>query len=175
MAKRRKKKRNYIVGKPLLNPAPIELKYGNAIKVNVEKMTAKIRKDVFELFNRDYAQEHFAALGQPVGTMDSENTGSQIRILMNRLKSNYDQLFGRLAMGLSPWMANSVNRSSATQVSTSVVDMPNLRSEGRTLTLDIRKLDEATKTILKTSAARSTNFIKSIPDRYINTVTNEVY
>lgn len=175
MAKRRKQKRNYIVGKPLRMPAQTQMHYRDRIGEAVKRMLADVRKQIVDLMNEDYAQDHFAAISKPVITMDSEGIGSQLRILMNRLKAAYDQLFGQLAMGLSPWMVDNINRASATQASLSVVDMPNLKSEGAKLTLDIRKLDDATKQILKASVNRSTDFIKSIPDRYMNNVRSEVY
>lgn len=169
--KKSKNNRKYVKGKPLRIPATVQLKYVNGVLRLVKQMTKETRAEITNLFDTDYAQTHFAH----VGTMDSEGVGSQLRILINRIKSKYDQLFGRLAMGLSPWMVDSLNRSSASASRASVGEMPNLRNEGAKLTIDVKNLDKATKEILKASSARSTNFITSIPERYIPTVTNKVY
>jgi uncharacterized protein with gpF-like domain len=101
--------------------------------------------------------------------------GSQTRILVNTFKKHYDQLFGQIAPELSNEMADKINRNSAQQATASVQDFPNLKAEGKKLTLDMKYLDKASLNILNATAARSADFIKTIPERYLNTVAEKVY
>lgn len=173
--KRRGSKRKYIVGKPLRIPVTTQVKYRTQILTMYTRMSKEVREKILDEMQRDYATEHFAHIsGQTVG-MDSDNIGSQLRILINRLKGRWDQLFGQLAMGLSPWMADSLNSASATASTASVSGFPDLKIEGQKLSIDIKKLDKPTLATLRASSARSTNFIKSIPSRHIDTVTNAVF
>jgi uncharacterized protein with gpF-like domain len=162
------KGKGYIKGKILRPPQSIYDKYTDGVMKLTRQMTEETTRELIALFRKDFAQEHFA-------TMDDKSTASQTRILINKLKAKYDGLFGKLALGLSPWMADSINRSSASQVKGSVEDMPNLKEQSGKLTLDVRKLDERGKQILKSTTARSSDFIKSIPERHLNSVADATY
>lgn len=174
MAKR-KLKCNYVRGKPLRIPAGTQEKYTGAVNQLVDKMATETEKELAKLFDANFSREHFEAVSPETVGMDAPSLSSQARILMNRLKAKYEQLFGKLAMGLSPWMADAMNRASSTGVRSSVDKLPNLKEEGAKLTLSVKMLDEPTKQILKASSASSTSFIKSIPERHINAISNAVY
>src|SRR4051812_9698201 len=109
-------KPKHVKGKVLRVSARIQQAYVGAIEKAIDRMMKDVRTQYTELFKRDYAHTHFRTVKPAlhVGTMDA-SVGSQTRILTNKLKSKYDQLFGELAMGLSPWMADSINQNSADQ------------------------------------------------------------
>lgn len=160
----------FIRGKVLRPSVGIQEWYTGAINRLVRQMIIEINGKLIRLFKSDYAQKHFSNVG-----MDAAGIGSQARILVNATKKKYDQLFGKLAMGLSPEMADKINRTSFEQTHSSVKDMPNLKDESGKLTIDIKTLDPATKQILKATSARSADFIKTVPERYLNGIANSVY
>lgn len=167
-----KRKRKYVKGKPLKISIRIQQQYTGAINKLVSKMTSEVKREFLEMAKADYVQEHHSAV---VGTMDARGPSSQARMLINRLKAKWDQLFGKLSFGLSPWFADQMNTNSSNMTRSSVSEMPNLKEEGRKLTIDIKTLDVPTKQILKSASASSADFIKSIPERYLNTVATEVF
>lgn len=169
------RKKHLWKGKAFRFPAGTQDAYTRQVVALTEKMTTETTKKLTELFNKSFAQEHFHKVsGDSVG-MDAPSISSQARMLMNALMQKYDQLFGKLAFGLSPWMVDNVNRASANQSRGVVDDMPNLKDEGGKLTIDVKTLDAPTKQILKASSARSTSFIKTVPERFLNSIQNEVY
>lgn len=170
-----KDKRKYIRGKPLNIPVSIQNKYTNAITDLTERMTKELERELTKLFEAGFAQAHFEAIAPETVGMDAPALSSQARILMNAMKRKYDQLFGKQAMGLSPWMADNMDRASASGVRKSVGEMPNLKDEGRKLTISVKQLDAPTKQLLKVSSARSANFITSIPEKHLNSVADAVY
>lgn len=171
----KKNKKAMIRGKPLHIAVSAQLRYTTPIIKLVKKMCDEASREYIDLFQSSFAQEHFHILnGTSVG-MDANGISSQARILTNALKKRYDQLFGKLAMGLSPAMADSINRNSAHTTAASVGDMPNLKDEGSKLTLSLKALDAPTLQILKAGAAKSTSFITSIPETYLNKVADAVY
>lgn len=159
-----------IKGKILRIPASTQSRYVTAIDKYVIKMTAEVSKELHRLFKSDFAKEHF---GEETG-MDA-SVGSQARILMNALTTKWEQLFGKLALGLSATMTDGMNRASANGSKASVADFPNLKDESAKLTISLRQLSPQTKELLKAATASSTSFIKSVPDNYMNTVSNGVY
>lgn len=175
MTKIKKNKKVMVRGKPLHLAVSVQLRYTQPILKLVKRMTDEANRELTDLFQREFATEHFHAVnGESVG-MDANGISSQARILLNALKRRYDQLFGKLAMGLSPDMANGVNRNSAATSTASVSDMPNLKDEGAKLTISLKSLDAPTLQILKASSAKSTSFITSIPETYLNKVADAVY
>jgi uncharacterized protein with gpF-like domain len=164
--------KQYVRGKPLHIPCGIQLKYVHAIDDMTRRMAEDAHKRIIALF--ETFKDHFATDGNTVG-MDALSFDSQARILVNKLKLQWDQLFGKLAMGLSPWMANSINRASSDSVRQSVESLPNLHAEGAKLSIDIATLSAQTKTLLGASSVRSSDFIRSIPEKHLNDVAAATY
>ena len=174
-AKVKNNKRIAARGKPLHIAVSVQLRYTTPILKLVKQMSDETSRELTDLFHKEFAQDHFyARTGERVG-MDAKSVSSQARILVNKLKKNYDQLFGKLAMGLSPDMANGVNRNSASTSRAAVGAMPSLKEEGGKLTISMKSLDGPTLDILKAAAAKSTSFITSIPEVYLNKVADAVY
>lgn len=174
--KQTKRYKSLIRGKRLNINVSVQERYTAPILKLLQKMQNDVGRQLTELFDAKHATEHFEAMLNPreIVGMDA-SVSSQTRILINALKRRYDQLFGKLAMGLTPAMADNVNRSSATSVSDSVADMPNLKDEGAKLTLSIKKLDMPTLNLLKASSANAASFITSIPETYLNKVATATY
>lgn len=164
--------KKYVKGKPLRIPVGVQQHYVAQVVRMVNAMTRDAETKVVELFNKH--ADHFVT--DSVGMDATEPSfASQTRILVNKLKSKWDQLFGKFAMGISPWMADSINRASSVSVDQSVMDMPNLHDESRKLSIDIKTLSKKGKEILKSSANHSADFIKSLPETYLNKVANATY
>ena len=167
-------KRGYAKGKALRIPVSVQLHYSEAIGQLTDRMVTETRTELVDLLKSEDAVRHFYQMsGQTVG-MDA-SLSSQARILMNKLKAKYDQLFGKLSFGLSPKMADDLNRASSTATRSSVAGLPNLKEASKTLTLSVKQLDEPTKNILKAASGRSANFITSIPEQHLGRIANAVY
>lgn len=164
-------------GKVLHTPVVIQNNYTMQVNKLTQHMVQETKDQVRRLFQTEAAQRHVHYMNHShdVGMDAMPNFGSQARVLMNHLKRSFDQLFGKLAMGLSPKLAEDVDRASATGVHGSVKDAPNLREEGAKLQISVNTLDAPTKSILNAASAASTSFIKSIPDKYLNDVQAAVY
>lgn len=167
--------KGYVKGKPLRISVAVQQRYVSQIEAHVDRMIADVHSRVETLFIRH--ARYFVPTSDDTVGMDATDPSfaSQLRILVNGAKSKWDQLFGQLAMGLSPWMADSVNRSSSDTLRMSVSEMPNLRAEGRKLSIDIVTLSPKTKEILKASANGAADFIRSIPEEHLNKVANATY
>jgi uncharacterized protein with gpF-like domain len=166
----KKKPRILARGKVLRINASTQEKYLASIMPLVERMIAEARKEIQKLFAEDFAQQHFA---HSVG-MDA-SISSQIRILTNALKKKYDQLFAQTSTDAATSMADAVNRNSFNSSKASIKDFPDLKEEGKKLTIDLKSLDGRTKEILSGSAKNATSFIRSIPSKYLDRVTDEVF
>jgi SPP1 gp7 family putative phage head morphogenesis protein len=167
--------RGHVKGKPLRISVAVQQRYVSHIEAHVDRMIADVHSRIETLFIRHAS--HFMPTSDDTVGMDATDPSfaSQLRILVNGAKSKWDQLFGQLAMGLSPWMADSVNRSSSDTLRMSVSEMPNLRAEGKKLTIDIATLSPQTREILKAAASHSADLIKSIPEEHLNKVAEVTY
>jgi uncharacterized protein with gpF-like domain len=159
-------------GKVLRPSAAIQQKYLAKINAMVDAMIKETRREVEKLFDQDYAHEHFGT--DSVG-IDAAPLASQTRILTNRLKKKYDQLFGKNAFGISDMMVDATNRHSFATSMAAAKDLPTLRDVGAKLTLNFKNLDAPTRNILKSSADRSADFIKTIPEKYLNSVSQAMF
>lgn len=164
-------KGKHIKGRKLAVSIRVQEQYSGQINKMLERMQLETRRELLTLASRDFVQEHFASMH---ATQDA-SAASEARRMINKLKSKWDQLFGKLAFGLSPWFADNIERNSADATRQAVGELPNLRDEGKKLSIDVRTLDKRTKTILQAATAYSTDFIKSIPERYLNDVAGAVY
>lgn len=162
-------------GKPFHIPAGIQGKYRDAIVSLTQDMTTEISRDLTNLFKQDAAMQHFAAMSPETVGMDAASPSSQARVLINAAKRKWDSLFGKLALNLSPWMADELNRTSTTQSKSSVKDAPNYKEQSKKLSINVATLDKPTLEMLKASSTRSANFIKTVPDRFINGIADGVY
>lgn len=152
----------------------VQLRYTQPILHAVKQMNEETSRQLIDLFQREFAQDHFKSVRHSVG-MDAQGISSQARILLNALKRRNDQMFGKLAFGLSPKMADEVNRNSAASTTASVSDAPTLKDEGAKLTLSVKSLDKPTLQILHATTAKSASFITSIPETHLNRVSDAVF
>lgn len=161
----------HIKGRKLAVSVRVQQQYTGRIEQLLEHMQIETRREILTLASRDFVQEHFNSMR---ATMDA-SAASEARRMINKLKQKWDQLFGKLAFGLSPWFADEMERNSANASRQAAGELPNLKEESKKLSIDIKTLDTRTKTILQAATAYSTDFIKSIPERYLNEVATAVY
>jgi uncharacterized protein with gpF-like domain len=143
-------------------------------KINkpVEAMVETVNNAIERLYKSEPAMTHMQAFEDTA--MDAATVGSQARILLNAFQRQFQNLFGALSTTLAQQMVADINQNS-TQQSQANIGQINLVNQGAALTLDPKLLDAATIEILKASVNRATDFIKSIPDKYLSDVSAAVY
>lgn len=157
-------------GHPLRISSTIQSRFVGPILTEVDKMISTVKREIIQLFNSDHVTAHNKAI-QETG-MDA-SAGSQARILTNKFKQQFDQIFGDLAAYLAEQMVNEVNANSAATLNLSLQNL-NRKEAGKRLTISSNDLSATEKEMLKASAARAVGFIKSIPDDYLNKVNDAV-
>jgi SPP1 gp7 family putative phage head morphogenesis protein len=161
----------HIKGRKLAVSVRVQEGYAGAITKLLDRMQIETRAELLRLDSRDFVQEHF----QTMRATQDASAASEARRVINKLKSKWDQLFGKLALGLSPWFADNVNENSANASRQAVGELPNLKEESKAISIDVKKIDKRTKTILQAATANSADFIKTVPERYLNEVGTAVY
>jgi uncharacterized protein with gpF-like domain len=169
-------KNGLIHGAPLNLSAGAALSFVGPIQAHTTEMIKTVTDGIIKLFNSEHAQAHIARMsGEETG--QDASVGSQARILTNAFKAQFDKLFGSLSATLAADMVASINANSKQQLNASIngsQQQSPLQQKAVSITLDPRFLDPATVEILKASAAVAAGFIRSIPEQYLNNVSNAV-
>jgi SPP1 gp7 family putative phage head morphogenesis protein len=160
-------KRVLFRGQVLRVSAGVQARYLSKIMAAVHEMTSSVIRDVEAHFKSSDVHSHMSDVGMDAGA------GSQTRILTNKFKDKFDSIFADLSNFLAKQMIEQLNDNSAQQINASLGGL-DLLEAGKHLMLDPNTLSPAVKEMLKAATAQSANFIKSIPDRYINQVNNAV-
>jgi len=157
-------------GKVLRVSAGVQARYVSHIMHAIHQMQNQTKREVTNLFKSDHVVAHINAM-QGVG-MDA-SAGSQARILTNKFKAQYEAIFADLAAYVAETMIDELTQNSKQQINTSLQGF-NLTEAGKKLLLDPEMMSPAVKEILKAAVAQSTSFIKSIPDRYLAQISDEL-
>lgn len=159
-------------GKIFRTPVTVQGAYVQTLLKHFDAMAAEVQRSLTDLFANDFAQAHFE---HPTVGMDVANLGSQSRILVNAMKKKFDGFFGAISGDLAKDMVNGLNRTSAAQSKANVKDLPGLKDRSKELTISLNKLDKSTLTILNAATGNASDFIKTIPEKYLNSVATAVY
>jgi len=159
-------------GKVFRVPATVQGAFVGKLETMLASMMREAQKEISDLFYKEFAREHFGSDG--VG-MDAANIGSQARILVNKLKGKYDQLFGSVASDTSKDMVDGLVRSSTAQGKEQIKTLPGLKERSKEYTIALEKIDAKTKGLINAAASNAADFIKTIPERYLNDVAKAVY
>lgn len=136
-------------------------KYIDALTSLVERMSSECSKKIIKLFKSETADQFYDT------AMDA-NIASQARILTNALMDKFEKLFASVSKPLSEKMVNGADKTSKTNLYTSLKDL----SGGVSLKTNI--LTEDLSTVIKASVSENVSLIKSIADYYLGSVQKAV-
>lgn len=151
-------------GKVLVFPAAVAVRYSNKLVSAANEMTETTRREIEKLFAHPDVVAHFVRRGVAMDISPS----SQARILTNKLKSRFEQLFNSNASAWASTMTNQTDAASQTNVQASLKDL----SGGLTLKTDI--LTGSMSEFLTGVVAENVSLIKSIPSEYFMKVQGAV-
>lgn len=137
------------------------IRYAKQLRVLIDRMIAQTERDIAKLF------ESPTAVASHVAT--DASISSQSRILLNGLTSKFSVMFAQASKGLSEQMVSAVEMNSATGLRNSLKEI----SGSVTLKTDMLKGGPVGE-IAKASVAENVSLIKSIPEQYMQRVTNAV-
>jgi len=141
-----------VKGKPLnYNAAAMQRYYSRLFKL-VERMTAGTEKELRGLFEEPHAEVYFA---------EDATVSAQAKILMNALKSKFQDLFDVNARPIAEATVNDADSSSAVALRSSLKDL----SGG--LTLNTSFLTAQLQNIRAASITENVSLIKSIASEYL--------
>lgn len=164
--------RGAIKGRRLAFPAGVASRYGAELVRLSNAMTAEVQREIERLFRHDDVAAYFAAFHSTVDGVrwvaDAISPASQARIVTNRLREKWEQIFGAAGKPLAETMVGQANFASASAVATSLKEM----SKG--LTLNTNMITPQMAEVLKSTIAQNVSLIKSIPEEYFTKVQGEV-
>lgn len=142
-------------GKPLNYNAAAMQRYHARLAKLVDRMTAGTEKELRALFEEPHAEVYFA---------EDATVSAQAKILMNALKSKFQDLFDLNARPIADATINDADTSSAVALRSSLKDL----SGG--LTLNTSFLTAQLKNIRAASITENVSLIKSIASEYLSGV-----
>lgn len=144
-----------VLGNPLnYNAAAMARYYARLLRL-VDRMTFGTEKQIHALFEAPHAEAFFA---------EDADIAAQGKILMNLLRSKYQELFNLMAKPIAEATVNDADTSSAVALRGSLKQL----SGG--LTLDTSFLTATLKTIRAASITENVSLIKSIASEYLTGV-----
>lgn len=152
-------------GTTLVFPAPVLARYSDKLVDASNQMTEETRKAVLKLFEHPDVVEHFVKRGV---AMDI-SPAAQARILTNKLKRQFEQLFNGRASVWATTMADQTDANSQTSVQRSLKEL----SGGLTLPTDALITGQLNE-FLTGVVAENVSLIKSIPSEYFMKVQGAV-
>lgn len=155
--------KNHIRGKRLPLPAGVAARYAMQLRRLADEMTATTQREITALLNHPDVQAHFMGAAMDI------SPASQARILTNKLKERFEQLFATNAKPLAENMVDDANRQSGIEVTNS------LRELGEGLTINARSvITGPMEEFMKATIANNVSLIKSIPSEFFRDVQQAV-
>jgi len=185
-----------IRGARLALPAGVAARYAARLVALVREMTKTVEREITDLFKHPDVQDYLAnfhvahvtdaaenpfkptvefwdgkfvvlaPLGWPAWAFDAISPASQSRILTNKLKERFEQLFGMTAKDDATKMVGEADAASAANVSRSLREI----SEDYKLSPSVLVDGEFAKAVI----AQNVSLIKSIPEEYLTDVQGAV-
>lgn len=146
-------------GKTLNYSAALEIRYARAIVALINQMTAQTMREIKSIYKTEAAKELFAA---------DASVASQARIVTNKLKAKFEQLFATKADDIVKDMIENAKYISAANLKGS------LREMAAGVTLNTSAITPQMKDILSASATENVSLIKSIQTQYHDRVQGAV-
>lgn len=151
-------------GSRLPLPAGVADRYAHKLRVLASQMTRETRKAIEDLYAHPDVTEYFKNFS--VG-MDI-SPAAQARILTNKLKERFEQLFGLSAKPAAESMVDQANAASAADTGRSLREL----SGGLKLNTDI--LTNQMQEFMAATVANNVSLIKSIPEEFFRDVQQAV-
>ena len=147
----------------VLNPnAATATRYQLRLEQIIRRMTLEVERELKALFETPHAEEYFDT------AQDAASIASQARIITNALTKKYQDLFDSLSRPLAEQVANGADASSSASLHTSLKQL----SGG--LSLQTTTLKGPIMDVWKATVNENVALIKSIPQKYLNGVTQAV-
>ena len=156
---RRQFRPKMLKGKPLHYSHIDAARYQKGMDVLIARMVKETEAQIRALFNSDAAEKHFAT---------DDSVASQARIITNKLKEKFQQLFNRRSKGLAENMIESAKKSSRSSLGSSLKQL----SGGLTLKTDV--LTARLNDVLIATTAENVALIRSIPEQYFGQIQGSV-
>lgn len=151
-------------GSRLPLPAGVAERYAHKLKILAAQMTRETRKAIEDLYAHPDVVEYFKDFS--VG-MDI-SPAAQARILTNKLKDRFEQLFATEAKPAAESMVDQADAASAADVGRS------LRELSGGLKLNTNILTNQMKEFMSATVANNVSLIKSIPSEFFRDVQQAV-
>lgn len=150
-----------VKGTVLRPPVGVQARYAAKLRAAVAKMAKTVEREVTALFTSQTAIESHVATDASIA--------SQARILMNRLQSQFDKAFGKVAL---PWAEQFVAQTSRS----STVDLRNsFEAAGQQAMISAQVLRAGpVADITKAAVAENVSLIKSIPYEFLDGIRAKV-
>lgn len=146
-------------GLPLRRSEVLENSYAKELSAMARKMGVDVNKQIRALFKKNKPGSLIA--------MDA-SLSSEARILINKLRRQYESAFAKNSKALSEKYLSRINKYSNSSTKTSIEKLAG------GLSIDTSFITGEIKEALKISNTRSVNLIKSIPSQYFEQVEDLV-
>jgi len=173
MARRKAKRQDVTRGTRLALPAGVAARYAAKLQWLADQMTSTTQRELTALFKHPDFEAYFAthaamaSIDGAVG-MDAMSPASQARILSNKLKAQFEDLFREHAKPDAEQMVDEADTASKASTGRSLTKL----SKGLTFNFSVEPL--VMKEFKKAVVAENVRLIKSIPADYFNKVQGAV-
>lgn len=153
-------------GTRLALPAGVADRYRAKLQFLSRRMTVETAREFLMLWKHDDVQAYLAAHS---GVAMDISPASQARLLANKLKARFDQLFNENAKTYAESMVDQANAASSANTFMSLKEMSgglSFKTKG--------VMTPVMREFLKATVAENVSLIKSIPDEYFRKVEGQV-
>lgn len=154
-----KRKPASISGKALHYPASAAIAYQKSLDRLIAAMASETKREIEKLMTAPTAEKYFA---------QDKSIASESRILTNKLKKKFQQLFDRRSKMIAETMVKRVEKASSSSLHSSLKQL----SGG--LSLGTRVVPGYMKATLNASVVESVGLIRSIPEQYFTQIQGAV-
>ena len=159
--------RDHLKGKRLALPAGVAMRYATKLERLVRQMHGEVSRELIALYHHPDVETYLTE-NHVLAAMDI-SPSSQARILTNKLKEKFEQLFNAEGKPAAADMAGEANQASASSTGES------LRAMGAKLSLDTSVISGAMREFTTAAIARNVALIKSIPQEYFQRIQDAVF
>lgn len=159
--------RDHLRGKRLALPAGVAMRYAAKLERLVRQMHAETSRELIALYHHPDVETYLSE-NHVLAAMDI-SPSSQARILTNKLKEKFEQLFNIDGKPAAADMAGEANQASASSTGES------LRAMGAKLSLDTSIITGPMREFTTAAIARNVALIKSVPQEYFQRIQDAVF
>ena len=154
----KKKKEQIILGSPLIPNAGVRAWYSKELNALVSGMDARTRREVLEIFR---------TVAKKGGSVESQE-----RILLNKLRQYYGDLFKRKAKELAQSMVSKQNRSVSAALRATITGFA---GEGAFVPVKTNTITGQVLQDFKAAVSQNVNLIRSLHSQYFERIEGAVF